>query len=127
MDNLLDSHTLIWFINGDSELSDKAREEIGNNPAGNFVSIASLWEIAIKICITKLELKTSFVDFIDKIDLNSFQILPITPFDTFTVSSLPFFHRDPFDRMIIAQALNQNLKIITKDAAFGQYNVATLW
>ena len=58
MDNLLDTHTLIWFINGDEELSDLAKEVIESKPAGNYVSIVSIWEIAIKISIAKLELKT---------------------------------------------------------------------
>jgi len=127
MDNLLDTHTLIWFINGDEEISNKSKEEIENNPEGNFVSIASLWEIAIKISIAKLEMKASFEDFIYKIRSNSFQILPVSPIDALTVSTLPFYHRDPFGRMIIAQAKNNNLQIITKDNTFAHYNISLCW
>jgi PIN domain nuclease of toxin-antitoxin system len=67
MENLLDAHTLIWFINGDSDLTESAKKEIIRKPYNNFVSIASLWEIAIKISIGKLELKTSFEDFVSQI------------------------------------------------------------
>jgi PIN domain nuclease of toxin-antitoxin system len=127
MNNLLDTHTLIWFINGDNDLSNKAKIEIEVNAPDNYVSIASVWEIAIKISVGKLKLKTSFEDFINKIGINSFQILPISPFDALTVSTLPFYHRDPFDRIIIAQAKNNNLQVITKDTIFAHYDVSIFW
>jgi len=127
MENLLDTHTLIWFINGDKDLSDNAKEGIIGNPYNNFVSIASIWEISIKISIDKIELKSSFKDFILQIKKNSFYILPISTTDTLALSVLPFYHRDPFDRMIIAQAKNNNFQIITKDSVFKKYHVAVLW
>lgn len=127
MNNLLDTHTLIWFINGDNQLSDKAKAEIETKTEGNFVSIASVWEIAIKISIGKLELKTSFEDFINQIEINSFQVLPVSTADALTIAMLPFHHRDPFDRMIIAQAKNNTLKVLTKDTIFGEYYGEILW
>src|SRR3954454_24600074 len=102
MNNLLDTHTLIWFINGDEKLTDKAKKEIESKVEGNYISVASIWEIAIKISIGKLELKTSFANFISQIEANSFTILAISSEDALTISLLPFHHRDPFDRMIIA-------------------------
>jgi PIN domain nuclease of toxin-antitoxin system len=127
MNNLLDTHTLIWFITGDASLSDTARKEIDTTKGANFISIASFWEMAIKIGYGKLELGTSFEVFIEVILKNSFRILPITTIDTITISSLPLHHRDPFDRMMIAQAQNLDLQIITKDDVFKHYNVSVLW
>jgi PIN domain nuclease of toxin-antitoxin system len=127
MENLLDTHTVIWFINGDNDLAEKAKEEIIKKPYNNFVSIVSFWEIAIKISIGKLELKGSFDTFVDKVKSNSFQILSVSSIDALAVATLPFHHRDPFDRMIIAQAQNNKLQIITRDDAFALYEVATLW
>ena len=93
----------------------------------NYVSIGSLWEIAIKISLKKLELKTPF-DQINKQFLeNGFEILPVTFADTLIVSALPFHHRDPFDRIIIAQALNNGINIITKDENFSLYGVKVIW
>lgn len=123
MNILLDTHTLIGFINGEASLSEQAKNKIEATDAINYVSIASFREIAIKISLGKLELKTPFVEFQNQIRLNSFQILPVSFEDTLTVSTLPFHHRDPFDRILIAQAVNNNLQILTKDAAFKNYNV----
>ena len=127
MDNLLDTHTLIWFINGDAKLTDKAKKEIENKVEGNYVSVISIWEIAIKISIGKLELNTSFEDFIRQIKSNSFQVLPVSTADALSISLLPFHHRDPFDRMIIVQAKNNNLKLITKDEVFHNYDISVIW
>lgn len=100
--NLLDTHTLIWFIEGSKELSRTARQTIEIENADNYVSIASLWEIAIKVSLGKLELKTPFNQIDRQITQNGFEILPVTFEDTLIVSALPFHHRDPFDRIIIA-------------------------
>ena len=127
MNSLLDTHTLIWFLNGDKDLSDIAKIKIETNVNGNFVSIVSLWEIAIKISIGKLHLQYSFEKFISRIQMFSFKILPVSTADTLTVSLMPLHHRDPFDRMIIAQAKNNNLQIITKDIIFPKYSIKVLW
>lgn len=119
--NLLDTHTLIWYINGDAQLSDNTRAAIEADNTINYVSIASLWEIAIKISLGKLELKTSFGQIGTQIHENGFELLPITFEDTLTVSTLPFHHRDPFDRIIIAQSVNHGLIILTKDENFDLY------
>jgi PIN domain nuclease of toxin-antitoxin system len=108
--NLLDTHTLIWFVNGDEQLSNKAR--VGIEQSTNFVSIASLWEIAIKISLGKLELHTPFIAIEKQLELNQFTILPITFKDTLHLSNLPFYHRDPFDRLLIAQSITNNLTLV---------------
>jgi len=127
MNNLLDTHALIWFINGDEALSLHAKKIIQASGIINYVSIASLWRIAIKISLGKLELKTPFAEINNQIRLNSFQTLPISFNDTLTVSTLPFHHRDPFDRILVAQAVNNNSQLLTKDAAFDNYNVSIAW
>jgi PIN domain nuclease of toxin-antitoxin system len=127
MNYLLDTHTFIWFINGEKELSDTARKAIEHKNATNFLSTASLWEIAIKLSIGKLKLRTPFADVPGQIRNNGFQLLPITFEDTLQLSGLPFHHRDPFDRMIIVQGLTNQLTIISKDGQFAEYGVPTLW
>lgn len=127
MQNLVDTHTLIWFLNGDDSLSLKARKSIEKEGVINFVSIASIWEIAIKISLKKLELKTTLQQFEELLYKNDFNILPISIADTILISELPFYHRDPFDRIIIAQGISNKLRVITKDVVFSNYNVKTLW
>jgi len=127
MNHLLDTHTIIWFINGDLELSKKARNLIEKDSAANFVSVASLWEIAIKVSLGKLELNGAFSEIKTQLDQNGFQLLPITWEDTLLVASLPFHHRDPFDRILIAQSISNNLNIITKDDQFKNYAVSLIW
>lgn len=102
-ENLFDTHTLIWFLNGSEELSKTALQLIETEGAANFVSMASLWEMAIKISLGKLELKVPFHQIGTQIFENSFEVLPLTFEDMLTVSQLPFHHRDPFDRIIIAR------------------------
>lgn len=127
MGHLLDTHTVIWFINGDRELSDNARKAIEKDSSSNFVSIATLWEIAIKVSLGKLELNGPFSEVKTQLDLNGFQLLPITWEDTLLITSLPFHHRDPFDRILIAQSISSKLNIITKDDQFKNYSVSLIW
>ena len=127
MNNLLDTHTFIWFIEGDNQLSRLARKSIEKKGAVNFISIASLWEIAIKISLGKLELKTAFSKISEQILDNGFQILPVVLADTFILTELPFHHRDPFDRIIICQSISNQLSIISKDKAFNEYAVSLIW
>ena len=127
MNNLLDTHTFIWFNEGDIQLSKDARKAIERDDVINFISIASLWEISIKISLGKLELKTPFSSISDQILKNGFQILPITFHDTLALSKLPFHHRDPFDRMIISQSISNKLAIVSKDKNFKDYQVSLIW
>lgn len=127
MDNLLDTHTFIWYINGTKDISATAKKAIEDNPKGNYVSIASIWEIAIKISIKKLNLLFSFDELIYELDKNGFQLLQINITDTKLITTLPHHHNDPFDRMIIAQAQNRHLQIISKDVNFKNYHVKIIW
>ena len=127
MDNLIDTHTFIWFIEGDKKLSKTAKEFISKKDVSTFISIASLWEIAVKISLGKLELKTSFSKISQLIFNNGFQILPIVFEDTLILSELPFHHRDPFDRIIIAQSITNKLSIISRDKIFSEYNISLIW
>lgn len=125
--NLLDTHTLIWYINGDPELSATARTAIEAADAVNFVSIASLWEIAIKVSLGKLTLTTPFYQLDKQLELNGFEILPVGFQDTLRLSALPFHHKDPFDRVIIVQGVNNGLTILSKDKNFPLYYAKVVW
>ena len=127
MNNLLDTHTFIWFIEDSEKLSPKAKEIIEAENSINYISIASLWEIAIKISLEKLELKKPFAEIGKQITLNEFIILPVEVEDTLTLSLLPYIHKDPFDRIIISQSINKNFTLITVDENIAKYEVKTLW
>ena len=127
MNYLLDTHTLIWFLNGDDKLSKKSREIIENQDNLKLVSVATVWEIAIKISLGKFKFDKGFKQFLDLIDNNGFEIIPITFDHALTISRLEFIHRDPFDRLIISQALTDDLMIITKDEYIEKYDVKTTW
>ena len=127
MNLLLDTHTFLWFLGGDSELSKQARILIENPEHVKYISIASFWEIAIKNSLGKLTLDVPFVELKIEAIKNSFQILPITFEDTLQLSTLPFHHRDPFDRIIISQAKENSLILISRDNIFAQYNINLLW
>ena len=127
MNYLLDTHVLIWFLNGDKALSTKVRKAIESENAINFISIASLWEIAIKISLDRLSIKVSFEKLGTELDKNNFQLLPITFNDTVILSTLAFHHRDPFDRLIISQSIANDFKLISKDKEFSSYKIKLLW
>ncbi|MEO5572190.1 MAG: type II toxin-antitoxin system VapC family toxin [Bacteroidia bacterium] len=126
---LLDTHSLIWFLAADKQLSSAAKKQIDNFPETNcFVSIATFWEIAIKIKLGKIKFTHSFAEMKNKVIKNDFEILPITFENTLIVSTLPLHHRDPFDRIIISQAMEEKLTIITHDKNFKLYkDIHLLW
>ena len=127
MDLLLDTHTLIWFFNADEQLSINARNLVANPTNNCFLSIASIWEMGIKISLNKLELRGNLAQVAQFMAENAIELLPITFGHVQQLTALPFHHRDPFDRIIIAQALIEQLVLVTKDAVFGQYRTATVW
>lgn len=127
MNILLDTHALIWFLNGDSQLSDKAKTEIENIDNDKIISIASIWEIAIKISLNKFRFEKGFKKLFELIEENGFEILPISFEHTLIVSNLEFIHRDPFDRILVSQCKSDNLVIITKDKNIKKYNIKTIW
>ena len=125
--NLLDTHTFLWFIDGNDNLSPKTLENIENENAQNFISIVSLWEIAIKLSLGKLEVNIPFKQIEDVVFKNNFQILPISFTDLLKLSELPFHHRDPFDRLLIAQCINNEMIFLSKDENVFKYNVSVIW
>jgi PIN domain nuclease of toxin-antitoxin system len=127
MNILLDTHSLIWFLNGDEKLSLKSREAIESQENLKFVSIASIWEIAIKISLGRFSFDKGFIEFLGLLDDNGFGIIPITVDHALTVSTLKFIHRDPFDRLIVAQAMTDNMTVISKDEEIKKYEINTLW
>lgn len=128
MKYLLDTHSLIWFITGDARLSSQARRLIEDENNELWVSVASLWEMAIKVSIGKLDLGRPFdALFPQQLEINSIEILDITVDHLKVVCELPFHHRDPFDRLIIAQSQVDNLPIIGIDAIFDSYGVKREW
>ena len=128
MKYLLDTHTLLWFLRGDKKLSDKARQLIDSPRNSKFLSIVSLWEIAVKVSLGKLVLDKSFERlFPEQLHFNRIEILDITVDSLIKLTTLPFHHRDPFDRLIIAQALVEELPIIGADAAFDAYGISREW
>jgi PIN domain nuclease of toxin-antitoxin system len=125
---LLDTHTLLWFIGGEPELSGAARTLIEDPKNERFVSIVSIWEIAIKVSIGKMTLKAPFDSlFPHQLHINGFELLPILVKHTSFLTSLPFHHRDPFDRLLIAQAKLESMSLASIDDVFDQYGVSRLW
>jgi len=124
---LLDTHTFIWFVENDKQLPIKSKRLIENSENEIFLSIASLWEIAIKLQLKKLELSVSLEKVMELAALNGFIFLPILPEHIIALTKLEFFHRDPFDRIIIAQSINEQQTIITKDKVFDDYGIERMW
>ncbi len=121
---LLDTHTIIWFIDGNLSLSKKCRELIVDMDNEIYISCISLFEMAIKIKLDKLELNSSLDVFIEKVISEDINILPLTNSHIIFYNQIPFFdnHRDPFDRMIIATSAVENMPIISFDKQFSNYN-----
>ena len=128
MNLLLDTHALIWFLEDDPKLSAAARTAIEEPANERWVSIATGWEMAIKSQIGKLDLPKPFdVLFPGALESLGFSILLIQPRHLHGYHALPLHHRDPFDRLLIAQALAGGLAIVGCDAAFDAYGVARVW
>ncbi len=124
---LLDTNALLYFLYDSEKLSKEASEVIYHSSNKINVSIVSLWEIAIKSSIGKLEIKSSISKISETCENEQLDILSIKPFHLDEISKLPPIHADPFDRLIISQAIAENLVIITKDGTIPQYNVKVLW
>ena len=128
MNYLLDTHTFLWFINADPALSASAQTIIEADDNEIFLSVASLWEMAIKISLGRLEVPLPFAEFVQtQMHENNIQLYPIQIAHTGRVVTLPFHHRDPFDRLLIAQSLTDQIPMIGKDAIFDNYGVQRVW
>lgn len=128
MKYLLDTHAFIWYSEEDIFLPNKLKLTIENNNNEIFISIVSLWEITIKTQIGKLKINKTIDEIIFYLSKNNIQIININNENLKILFYLPLHHRDPFDRMLISQAISENLIFITKDKNIYQYqNVKTLW
>ena len=124
---LLDTQIIIWFVNDDPQLNDHLKDLIEDKNNTIYLSIASLWEMSIKYNLGKLRLVPSYEEFIEK-EVNESRIVLLNlELEHLKINaSLPFHHRDPFDRIIIAQSMAENLPIITSDSIFSQYSIALI-
>ena len=127
MKALLDTHAFLWALAGDARMSRLARDTFGG-PAGLSLSAASVWEILIKVQSGKLNLPRPAVSYVlRKLAENGIEMLPISIDHLLALERLPMHHRDPFDRMLIAQSLEENLPIVTSDPLFARYDVHLIW
>jgi PIN domain nuclease of toxin-antitoxin system len=125
---LLDTHAFLWFIGGDEHLSPVARGLIADETNDVLLSVASLWEMAIKVSLGKLHLSAPFESLIpEQLALNAIDLLPITFAHTARVAMMPFHHRDPFDRLLVAQSLVERMPLVSNEALFDAYSVQRIW
>lgn len=125
---LLDTHTFIWFFTGNTKISNQARAFIDNQDNEKLLSTASVWEIAIKQSTGKLSFHVPFEVFIkQQLSLNDFNLIDINLDHLAVVATLAFHHRDPFDRLLIAQSIVENIPILSVDSAFDAYPIERLW
>jgi PIN domain nuclease of toxin-antitoxin system len=123
---LLDTHALTWFLDDDPRLPIPIKNQI-ETIERVFISIVSIWEIAIKVNIGKLTLSVPFETIEQNLVTDGIAVLPITFADTEIYLSLPLHHRDPFDRILIAQSINYSLSIVSQDLQMDAYQVNRLW
>lgn len=124
---LIDTYAVIWFITEDDQLPAHIKKLIEDTTHTCFVSIASLWEMSIKYSLGKLDLKADLKKIFELIHQSGLTLLPITTTHILTITSLDFHHRDPFDRLIIAQAKSEGLTLLSKDTEFKNYNINLVW
>jgi PIN domain nuclease of toxin-antitoxin system len=124
---LLDTHTAIWFFNGDRLLSETAKQTILDTSNSKFLSMTSAWELAIKIGIGKLDFAGKAAGFVRLAENNGFTVIPIETSHLTAYESLPFIHRDPFDRLLVATAIAEQMTIITADENIARYDVPLIW
>ena len=125
---LLDTHALLWFSSNDPRLGTRAAALISDGNNERLLSVASLWEVAIKVSIGRLRLDIPLEQLCGpELTRHMTQLLPISPAHVVEVSKLPFHHRDPFDRMLAAQALTDGLTVVSNDQILDRYGVTRIW
>ena len=125
---LMDTHTVLWMVNEHEKLSPSAKALILNDEHTLYISIVSLWEMAIKVSLGKLsELDGGVGLVLSKMDNLPIEVLPITLDQVKIIESLPFIHRDPFDRMLIATAIANDMTILTADSNIPNYKTPCVW
>jgi PIN domain nuclease of toxin-antitoxin system len=127
MNLLLDTHVFLWFVNDHPKLSNHLKDLIEDDDNVSYLSMASLWEMSIKFNLGKLTLEPDYEEFVEReVITSSIKLLKIELEHLKINAALPFHHRDPFDRIIIAQALVENLPIISVDSAFDKYPITLI-
>ncbi len=125
---MLDTHAFLWIVSDDKKLSRKAKKLFLNKSNEIYLSAASIWEMAIKISLGRLTLDEPLESFIETHAVgNNIKILDIKAKHLYKIENLPFHHRDPFDRIIIAQCMIENYSIVGSDKAFDSYPVSRVW
>jgi PIN domain nuclease of toxin-antitoxin system len=124
---LADTHAMLWFVGNDPHLSPGARAAMADPANTVSVSVASFWEVAVKVSIGKLTLPVPLQEIITAVAGYGMAVEEVLPSHTVALAALPFHHKDPFDRLMIAQATWEKLPIISADATFDDYGVARLW
>jgi len=126
---LLDTHAFIWWVRNDAALSRRARAALAAGANECLFSLASAWEIAIKVSLGKLSIIHGRLEQIlpEQLAANGFGTLPIDLAHVARVASLPFHHRDPFDRLLAAQSLEEEIPIVSADPVFRRYGVTRIW
>jgi PIN domain nuclease of toxin-antitoxin system len=125
---LLDTNSFLWFISGSDKLSGQARNFMSKLNNQLALSVSGLWEIAIKISLGRLELARPFEQFMqEQLRENAIDVLPIEIRHLTKLIDLPFHHRDPFDRLLIAQAIAEELPVISADTVFKNYGIEVIW
>jgi PIN domain nuclease of toxin-antitoxin system len=127
MNLLVDTHAVLWFIEQNPKLGHSNQTIIESSENRCFVSIASFWEIAIKFSLQRLEIKNGLNSLFNIIEESGFEILPISIEHILKTANLEFHHQDPFDRLIIAQAISEDLSILTRDKQFANYGINCIW
>ena len=128
MNLLLDTHAFIWWLTDQSHLSARSLQALMNNDNTGTLSVASIWEMPIKLKIGKLSVVGDLKDIVQQqVQVNRIQLLAISSVHALKTLDLPLHHRDPFDRMLIAQALSEEMTLITTDASMTAYGVNVLW
>jgi PIN domain nuclease of toxin-antitoxin system len=123
---LLDTHAWLWLLGGDARLPSKLRTELQGGEHTVFLSVVSCWEVAIKVGLGKLQLPVPVDTLLQEVS-SAFEILNVRVEHVQRLTTLPRHHGDPFDRMLVAQAIAEDLTIVTADAAFHQYAAGIFW
>ena len=125
---LLDTHAFLWFILDDARLSPNAAKAISDPVNVVEISPAVYWELAVKISVGKYKLNEPYQSFVEgEIAANRFHVLPIEPRHTAALIGLPFHHRDPFDRLLVAQAISERIAVVSADSMLDSYGVSRIW
>ena len=125
---LLDTHTFLWYITDNANLSEYAADLLEDTHHQPVLSLASLWEIAIKVSTGKLKVGSSLTVLVrDKVVGLGFELMPIVPEHLDVLASLPFHHRDPFDRTLVAQCVHEKLPLLSRDTVLDGYTIKRLW